>query len=61
MSKKVCCWEMNSEWLGASSGSDADDARQAVLSHLTVMLRLLNENERLALVDELLLASSLPE
>lgn len=42
-------------------GGEADDARNAVLSHLTGMMRLLNENERLALVDELLMASALPE
>lgn len=45
----------------SGSGTETDDARQAVLSHLTGMMRLLSENERLALVDELLLASALPE
>ena len=44
-----------------TSRDEGDSARDAVINKLTAMLRHLNENERMALVDELLLASAMPE
>jgi len=53
-------WQ-NVENVLQESRSDGDSAREAVMKKLTGVLRHLDENERMALVDELLLASALPE
>lgn len=45
----------------AESGRDGDSARDTVMKKLTEVLRHLTESERMTLVDELLLASALPE
>ena len=54
-------WESVQSVLTESGEDAGSSARADVLKRLTATLRLLNENERLVLVDELLLASALPE
>ena len=54
-------WESVQAVLTSADPETAGTARTDVLNRLTATLRLLSENERLALVDELLLASALPE
>lgn len=53
-------WETVVEILTQQHDGSDSDHRSAVISRLTETLKLLDENERMALVDELLLASSLP-
>lgn len=53
-------WDTVAAILQRDDATASADTRAEVLERLTAMLRLLDENERMVLVDELLLASALP-